>query len=134
MKYAKRRWIAYCIDSLVVCLPVVVILALMHIVGIESHPIVAPIIHCSVSLPLVCILYILCPLVFKNASVGMKITGLEILNKDFKRPTVKQIVRRQIKMPLWNIKKFAFFFSGESIDNWELEKLGTQVVRVKNND
>lgn len=69
-------------------------------------------------------------LLFRNASIGKFLMGIVILTKEGRKPSIKTILMRGIIMQTYGYCKFVLTgFDKEYIQQWEMEKLGTCVVK-----
>lgn len=75
------------------------------------------------------LLFIIRPLLFKNASVGMRIMHIMIVDKDGQIPPKKQILKRQCLTPLILFQWIKF--QGCDTAEWELMHIGTQIILKK---
>ena len=84
------------------------------------------------TIPLVYCFFMFSPLIFKNASIGMKFMGLMLVDEKFNVPSVKLIMKRWILLPMWALENFKSVFNENTTNEWELKHLGTQLVSAKN--
>lgn len=86
-----------------------------------------------VTMPLIYCFFMFSPLIFRNASIGMKVMHLKIVDNNFNVPSVRLILKRWVMFPKWSVDYFKSIFTGSDMDNWELKNLGTQIVSTKIN-
>jgi len=91
--------------------------------------------HLSVSFPSVGVVLVLVPifskdLLFRNASLGKKLMGLVVLDQSGDIPTVRIVLKRGCIMQTLGYVTFVrYCFAKGDIVAWELQKLGTKVVK-----
>ena len=121
MEFNKKILIAIYIDTFVIAF----VLALLQVVLNIENVIVFMLFYFALAY----LLFMFFPLMFKNASIGMLIMELRIVDKDYKVPHIKLILKRGIFVPLLG---FAIFRSRLGyIDNlfeWEIKHYDSAVV------
>ena len=120
MKVATRIKISYYIDGFIFCIPMAVFVLILK----DHLPWLA-----VIFVVLLALAYIFSPLIFGNASPGMTIMGLVIVDKDYKNPGAKAIIKRQLLMPYAAFRGgLNFMFYDDDYSVWELKYLKTMTV------
>ena len=120
MKVATKIKFAYFIDGVVFAFP----MALFTVILKNHLPWLAGII-----VALLVLAYIFSPLIFGNASPGMALMGLVIVDKNYKAPGTKAIIKRQLLLPYATFRGgFALVFHDDDYSLWELKYLKTMTV------
>lgn len=124
----RRIRFAFMIDSIFACLLVspIIILTMDY-----ENTFLKILFNLFFTMPLVYCFFMFSPLIFKNASIGMKFMGLMLVDENFNVPSVKLIMRRWILLPRWALEYFKSIFNENTTNEWELEYLGTQLVSTK---
>ena len=99
---------------------------------IKIIPIVSFLVYAIVIFGALSVLYALKDLTFKNASIGMKIMGLMVLDKDFNIPDKKLLIKRGFRMFFQRDLEFALYKNKEHyVIKWEYNRFGTITVNKK---
>ena len=71
-------------------------------------------------------------LAFRNASIGKKIFGLVVVDRYFKCPSKKQLVKRGLYILFEGFSvAICDFINRGDFESWELERFGTRVIEKK---
>ena len=123
MKLVKKVKLAYIIDVCIIALVISPFSLILKPYGWLAM------IALSV---LVVLAMIFGPLVFSNASPGMSIMGIVIVDKNYRNPGAKAIIKRQLLIPRALFLDFSGIMLGEYDYNlWELKHLKTMTVLAK---
>lgn len=126
MKIFKKRVLALAIDTILLSLFVVGMQQLLLNLSLAR----------SGSVILLLIPFIFRDLVFRNASIGKKILGLAVYDKNWRKPKCGVLILRSfssmtIEYGILMYKSKPFKRGIISIFDWEREKLGTRVIDKK---
>lgn len=122
-----KRYISLLIDSTIA---IVILLPLVFIAD-NSDGVLRIIISLCVIAPLYFVLVTFAAVPFVNGSIGMKMMGLIIVDKDGKKPTRKQVARSCWLYHRWLRKNFFNHIMREPYEEWEVYYLGTQIILKK---
>lgn len=83
-----------------------------------------------------CVALLFSPLCFRNASVGMKIMKIVIVDENYRYPGAKAIIKRQFTLIILPFRSFREFFKllylpESDYNEWELRNTATMTVLKK---
>ena len=125
MKILKKRAIALLIDSFLFAFPI----AALQIIFTDLLS------GKGLLLLILFIPFFMRDIVFKNASIGKKLLGICIYDKEWKKPSFKKLLARSFctATVVYAMLYKAIFADGNFLApiDWELNKLGTRVIDKK---
>ena len=127
MKIQRKIKIAFIIDEIILLFLFLPIIVLIELIPPELS-IIKSFVYPLIVLPAIYVLMAFMPLTFKNASPGMKLLKLKIVDENGNCPSKKQIIKRGIQSPRWASANFKCLLLGEDTSEWELKNWGTCIV------
>ena len=128
---STRLRFALTIDFLCICALIFPIIVIAEYI---NNGTLTDLIMIFIAFPVIYCAYIFSPLIFRNASIGMKLLGFRIVDEDFGIPSVKLILKRGVWAPRLSLEWAKSIFTGNDTSAWELKHLGTQIVYVRSTD
>ena len=122
-KFIKAMYL----DDFILCISVAIVdFFILHpLLGAYNRAIESIIIFTTVTG-----VWIFRPLMFKNATIGMKIFGLRIVDKDGNCPPPKMILYRQMNFVALAKECRALYLNNEDMDYLGLNTVGTHIIDV----
>ena len=127
MRLAKKIMKAEIIDSFILALFIAIVYVFVFLFWLK---ITDPCIQWTILVPVTEAMFFLKPLLFKNASIGMRLVGLRIVDRGGDCPPAKMILYRTVNFITLGKEWKKRWLADEDLYYWGLYTVGTHIVEV----